>query len=276
MRVRVSPWITMFILLGIAGGFQFASVSEDVSFNIEIPRANPLKEPLTTKHVANPRLYFDISSVTTYAGSGATGSLNGPAALASFEGPNDVAVDFSGNVYISDGNMIRKINKIGIVTTLAGSNLYGFADGHGANAKFTGPMGIAVDGSGNLYVADAGNHRIRKVTPSGYVSTIAGSGIEGFRDGSGVFAQFYDPRDVAVDHAGNIYVADYQNNRIRKINQEGLVTTFAGDGNVDYDDGPGTTASFYSTQSLAFDPKGNLYVTQVYGRLRKITPAGVV
>jgi secreted PhoX family phosphatase len=146
-----------------------------------------------------------------------------------------------------------------IVTTLAGSGTSGYADGNGTSASFSFPSGVAVDGSGNVYVADSGNNRIRKITPSGIVTTLAGSGTSGYADGNGTSASFNSPSGVAVDGSGNVYVADWGNNRIRKITPSGIVTTLAGSGSFGSTDGPGNSARFHYPSSLSdlgfLDPK---------------------
>jgi len=155
--------------------------------------------------------------VTTFAGSGERGSMDGPAATASFDQPTCVTVDATGNVYVAEvGNKIRKISPNGVVTTLAGSGAPGAADGLSTAASFYIPEGLALDAASNLYVADYGNNRIRKITPKGEVTTIAGS-VYGFENGSGASAEFRAPYDVVVDHQGNLFVADAQNQMIRKI-----------------------------------------------------------
>ena len=156
--------------------------------------------------------------VTTLAGSGAAGNADGTGTAAQFNSPAGVAVDSSGTVYVADvGNSrIRTITSAGVITTLAGST-QGFANGTGTAAQFYNPYGVAVDSSGTVYVADYYNQRIRKITTAGVVTTLAGSGTASFKDGNGTAAQFYDPSGVAVDSSGTVYVADYDNNRIRKI-----------------------------------------------------------
>jgi len=159
--------------------------------------------------------------VSTLAGSGVQGFADGTGTTAKFSWPYGVAVDSAGNVYVADrsNERIRKITPSGVVSTLAGSGNWGFADGTGTAARFNYPTGVAVDSAGNVYVADEWNHRIRKITPSGVVSTLAGSGTWGSADGTGTAAKFRSPRGVAVDSAGNVYVADSDNHRIRKITQ---------------------------------------------------------
>jgi sugar lactone lactonase YvrE len=217
--------------------------------------------------------------VSTLAGSGEWGFADGASGVAQFNGPNGIAVDASGNVYVADdmNHRIRKITPAGVVSTLAGNGTAGFNNGTGEAAQFYAPMGIAIDASGNLYVADGGNHRIRKVTPAGVVTTFAGNGTAGYVNGAGVAAQFNSPTDVAVDASGNMYVADLNNRRIRKITPAGFVTTFAGSGADGNDNGTGEEASFRYPVGVATDASGNVYVADFNGnRIRIITPAGVV
>ena len=166
-------------------------------------------------------------SVTTLAGSGEGDFADGIGTAASFI---DVAVDGDGNVLVadSDHHRIRKISPNGVVTTLAGSGEGDFADGIGTAASFSSPCGLAVDGDGNVLVADYGNHRIRKISPNGVVTTLAGSGEDDFADGIGTAASFCSPCGVAVDGDGNVLVADFLNDRLRKISPNGVVTTLAG------------------------------------------------
>jgi hypothetical protein len=219
--------------------------------------------------------------VTTLAGSaGVTGATNGTGTAALFNRPIGIAVDNSGNVYVADcwNDIIRKITPGGVVTTLAGSaGVTGSANGMGTAALFNSPVGIAVDNSGNIYVGDAGNNLIRKITPSGVVSTLAGSGACGNSNGTGAAASFCSPDGVAVDNLGNIYVADYVNNMIRKVTSAGVVTTLAGMGTCGSTNGTGTAALFCWPAGIALDGSGNLYVGDNNNNMiRKITSGGVV
>jgi sugar lactone lactonase YvrE len=218
-----------------------------------------------------------LSMVTTLAGSGVAGYTNGTGTAAQFNYPYGIAVDASGSVYVADSNnsRIRKITPSGVVTTLAGST-YGYANGTGTAARFSYPSGVAVDAAGTVYVADTYNNRIRKITPAGVVTTLAGSGTAGYADGTGTAAQFNYPFSVAIDATGTVYVADTSNHRIRKITPAGVVTTFAGSAQG-YTNGTGTAAQFNSPIGVAVDAAGTVYVAdRINHRLRKITPAGVV
>ena len=217
--------------------------------------------------------------VTTFVGMvGVSGSTNGADTLASFKKPFGVAIDASGNVYVADAgnNQIRAITPAGLVSTFAGTGVAG--TGNGADtATFNSPLGIAIDGSGNLYVADYGNDMIRKISPAGVVSTLAGTGATGADNGAGTAATFNLPEGVAVDAAGNVYVADNGNNIIRKITPGGIVSTLAGSGTVGSANGTGTNASFNSPFGIAVDASGNVYVADSGNNLiRKISAAGAV
>ena len=221
--------------------------------------------------------------VTTLAGlAGNPGSADGTGSAARFNQPFGVTVDNAGNVYVADtsNNTIRKVTPEGVVTTLAGlAGNSGSADGTGSAARFNRPFGVAVDNAGNLYVADTSNSTIRKVTPEGVVTTLAGLASNlGSADGTGSNARFNNPHGgIAVDSAGNVYVAD-GNSTIRKVTPEGVVTTLAGlAGNQGSADGTGSAARFSNPYGLAVDSTGNLYVGDSSSpTIRKVTPAGVV
>jgi outer membrane protein OmpA-like peptidoglycan-associated protein/sugar lactone lactonase YvrE len=216
--------------------------------------------------------------VSNHAGSGIQGFKDGPASTAQIDAPNGLTVDSYDNVYFSDmGNhRVRKITK-GYVTTLAGSNTSGLQDGKGEDAKFNGPTGLCVDKQGNIIVADYYNHCIRKISPDGYVVTIAGSGRTGYVEGTGRYACFNYPIAVACDSKNNIYVADTYNNAIRKISPSGEVTTFVGDGRAGYKDGDGRTARISTPLSLSMDMYDNLYIVDSKNKaIRKVSPSGMV
>jgi sugar lactone lactonase YvrE len=204
--------------------------------------------------------------------------VDGTGGAARFNFPTGMAVDSAGNVYVADqrNETIRKITPTGVVTTLAGTaGMVGSADGTGAAARFHNPFGVAVDGVGNVYVADNGNSTIRKVTAAGIVTTVAGTaGMVGKADGIGAAARFYDPTGVAVDSAGNVYVVDQANDTIRKISVAGVVTTLTGSG-VGSADGAGAAARFNVPTGVAVDSAGNVYVADTNNAtIRKITPTG--
>ncbi|HTE01422.1 MAG TPA: NHL repeat-containing protein [Mucilaginibacter sp.] len=216
--------------------------------------------------------------VSTFAGTGAAGAANGTD-TATFNSPLGVAVDGAGNVYVADyGNdIIRKITPAGVVSTLAGSGATGADNGVGTAATFNLPESVAVDAAGNVYVADNGNNLIRKITPDGTVSTLAGNGIAGSANGTGAAASFNSPFGIAVDATGNIYVADSGNNLIRKVTPAGVVSTFAGNGKKGAGNAGGTSASFNTPSGVAVDAAGNVFVSDENNNLiRRITAAGVV
>ncbi len=228
---------------------------------------------------------YEPYTFTTLAGYAGYGSADGTGNAARFTGPSGVAMDSAGNAYVADkdNHTIRKVTSAGVVTTLAGlAGSAGSVDGTGITARFNQPQGVAVDSVGNVYVADEGNNTIRKVTPAGVVTTLAGlADAAGSADGTGGAARFYAPSGVAVDSAGNIYVADGGNSTIRKVTPEGVVTTLAGRAepgaparNVD---GTGAAAHFSHPDGVAVDSAGNVYVADTLNyTIRKVTPAGVV
>ncbi|WP_197507260.1 NHL repeat-containing protein [Mitsuaria sp. 7] len=220
-----------------------------------------------------------LGDVTTLAGSGVGGSNNGNGGGATFHYPYGVAVGSGGNLYVSDAfnNLIRKISPAGEVTTLAGSGADGAENGKAVNASFSTPKGIAVDRAGNVYVADSTGDVMRKITPGGEVSTLAGSASFGFANGNGLNASFSQPNGAAVDGDGNVYVADSNNGLIRKINGVGDVTTLAGSGARASIDGSGANASFNGPIGVAVDSGGNVYVADIHGnQIRRISPTGDV
>ncbi|RQO63686.1 gluconolaconase [Paucibacter sp. KBW04] len=214
------------------------------------------------------------------AGDGHPGRRDGPAAQAQFADPYGLARDADGNLFVADGgesNSVRRISPQGLVTVLAGGAGEGLRDGQGTQALFHTPSGLAVDKSGNVLVADTGNHAIRRITPQGLVTTVAGSGVAGDKDGPAAQAQFNGPLAVAVDAQGRIYVADSYNDRIRMISPEGLVSTLAGGSLPGFQDGEGSLARFDTPIGLALDAQGQLWVADSRNdAIRRITPTGQV
>jgi sugar lactone lactonase YvrE len=221
------------------------------------------------------RIITPDGKVTTLAGSSQPGYKDGPGLNAQFRSPASVVVDQAGNVYVADttNHRIRRISPTGEVTTFASSPktgyVIGYADGPAAEAKFQGPHGMAVDKTGNVYVADTGNHCLRVISPDGHVSTLAGTNKPGYADGKGNEARFNFPSDVAVDAQGNLYVTDTANHRIRKVTPAGVVTTLAGTGLPGNADGPADRAQFQAPEGIAVDAQGNVIVVSNH-RIRKI------
>jgi len=213
------------------------------------------------------------------AGAGVAGTMDGASATSRFSDPFGVAIDPAGNVFIADGgdsNRIRQVTSEGVVSTFAGGR-EGYADGVGTAAAFNTPSALAFDRRGNLYVADTGNHAIRKITPSGVVTTLAGNGKPGDADGVGAVARFNGPVGLAVDKAGNVFVADTYNDRIRRIAPDGTVTTVAGNGKPGDADGAAQTAAFDTPSGIAVAPDGTLFIADTGNdAVRVITPAGLV
>jgi len=229
-------------------------------------------------------LYLPTAIVSTFAGS-THGWVEGIGTAAQFRFPNTLVLDANGDLYVTDSsnNCVRKIlHTSGQVSTFAGGGPAGFRDGVGLDARFYDPAGLAIDSRGNLYVADYGSHRIRKVSPKGAVELFAGNGERDFLDANGANARFHLPAGIAIDADNNLYVTDSLNHRIRKITQAGEVSTFAGSGEVGagkggHADGPGNTARFNTPDGITIDAEGNLYVTDTENNcIRKVLPNGTV
>jgi sugar lactone lactonase YvrE len=258
-----------------------------------------------------------VQTVTVEATDGTFATSLTPGA-STFRQPYGITFDQQGNLFIADenNNRIRKIDIYGNTSTVAGSGTNGFADGSASSAMFSFPDGVAVDAAGNIYVGDDQNNRIRKITPLGIVSTFAGSGVMGSADGIGTAAQFNRPQGLAFDNAGNLYVADNNNHKIRKITPQGVVTTLPASLFLPFDvvvspsgdiyvseyykvskispngsvttiagtqfttgdqDGPASTALFGVLRGIELDQAGNIYVSDNNNRkIKKITPAGIV
>jgi len=214
--------------------------------------------------------------VTTIAGNSKPGNEDGKGTLATFGLLTGIVSDIEGNLFVTDygNNRIRKITKEGVVSTIAGSSS-GYANGMGTEAMFNCPIGIIIDSNKNLFVTDCGNHRIRKISPSGMVSTFAGTGIRGDLDGVSLHAQFRRPSGIAIDPLGNIYVSDWS--RIRKISPQGSVSTIAGSTQSGKVDGVGSSAQFSYPRGIAIDCMGNLLVSDCDNHIiRKVSEKGEV
>ncbi|MFH1674773.1 MAG: RHS repeat-associated core domain-containing protein [Pseudomonadota bacterium] len=244
---------------------------------------------LSTLHKGNgTTIKNNVSIINTVAGNGTAGYSgdDGPATEVMLRGPWHIAVDAVGNVYIADfsNSRIRKLDTNGIITTVAGGGNPpdGLGDGGPATeARLFMPIGITVGTTGNLYIADTYNFRIRKLDTNGIITTVAGNGTRGYSGDGGpaTEAQFRYPTGVAVDASGNLYVADTENHRIRKIDINGIITTVAGNGTLGYDGdgGPAIEAAVRSPYGIAVDSEGNLYITAYnYCWIRKVDTTGII
>ncbi len=228
---------------------------------------------------------------TTIAGNGSD-ALSGDGGRAVYAclgaGPNGIILDKEENIIFSDNSNIRKINKAGIITRLAGNGnpIYSGDGGPATAAGMVKPKGMALDAEGNLYVADYDDNRVRKITRAGIITPFAGNGYASdpglgayYGDGGpATAAELSGPADVAVDGAGNVYISDYNNLCVRKVNPSGIISTFAGTAVTGYsgDGGPATAAKFLSTAGLTIDAAGNLYICDpVNNRVRKVEKACV-
>ena len=219
-------------------------------------------------------------SVRTLSGDGTPGFKNGQGDASQFRFPSGIATDPDGNLIIADrdNNVIRKVSLQGVTTTVAGDGTPGLVNGNAAQARFNKPTDVVVDDVGNIFIADEGNQCIRKITPDGFVSTHAGNGVAGFKDGPGAQAMFNFPSGITLDANETVYVADNQNSRIRKVTAGGIVSTFAGTGDVGFKDGDAKTeAKFNFPLSLDIDGQGNIFVADAGNfRIRKIGTDGTV
>ncbi len=246
--------VSTFALTGAAATFNFPSgIVRDASGNLFVcDRDNHRIVKITP-----------AGDASVFAGS-TMGFTNGTGTAAQFNQPYAIAIDASGNLYIGDriNNAIRKITPAAVVTTLAGNGTAGTADGTGSAARFNEPLGVTLDGAGNVYVADYINSALRKITPAGVVTTL-----------SSITSLF----GVVSDAAGNIYCAQYGQHIVSKYSSAGVYSVIAGSNSGGTTDGTGTTARFNFPAGITLDASGNLYITEtVNNRLRKITSAGVV
>ena len=238
--------------------------------------------------IASAAYVINLSGIiSTVAGNGTAGFSGdgGAATSAEINFARHVAIDIGGNLYIADtyNNRVRKVTPGGVITTVAGNGTLGYSGDGGAatSAELALPWGLAIDAIGDLYIADYGNMRVRMVTPGGIISTVAGNGTGGFSGDGGpaTSAELLYPNGVAVDSSGNLYIADYQNQRIRKVTAAGIISTIAGDGTAGYsgDGGAATSAELNFPTRVAVDSSGNVYIADLLNnRVREVTPGGII
>jgi sugar lactone lactonase YvrE len=226
-------------------------------------------------------------TITTIAGTGQPGFSGdgGKATSARLDKPWWVAADRKGTLYVADwqNNRVRKIDPTGTITTLAGTGKAGFSGdgGPATRAKLNFPWGVTVDDGGNVYITDRYNYRVRKVDPAGTITTFAGTGVAGYSGDGGpaTSARLNSPYGMAVDSQGNVYVIDHSNMRVRRVSRTGTITTFAGNGKQGYsgDGGPATKARLNYPYGVAVDRRGNVYISDYYNnRVRKVNRSGII
>lgn len=255
---------------GVAGWADASGAA--ANFNGPMGLAFDASNNLYVADTSNTRIrkISPLGAVTTFAGNGQVSNIDG--ANPSFKWPQAVAVDSTNNVFVADtiDHRIRKLNASGSSTTFAGFTS-GFLDANSVFAKFNQPWALTVDTTGNLYVADCNNHAVRKITALGVVTTLAGTGTQGYTDGIGTVAQFSCPNGLVADALGNVFVADTNNSRIRKITSAGVTSTVAGGGTsaIGFLDAVGTASAIPAPTAIALDSAGNIYTT-ASNRVRKI------
>ena len=234
-------------------------------------------------------LNFEVVAqiINTYAGIGTAGFSGdgGPASAAQFNRPTGICFDPIGNMYVSDlnNNRVRKINTSGIISTIAGNGTSRYIgdSGPATAASFTGPAGLAIDRTGNLYVMDADSPAIRKISASGIITTVAGNGLQGYSGDGGpaTAARLRGASSILVDNSGNLIFTDDGNHCVRKITTDGRITTIAGTGVLGFsgDGGPATAATFHTAHAVALDSRGDLYVADYNNlRIRRVDSGGTI
>jgi uncharacterized protein (TIGR03437 family) len=256
------------------------NIATDVAGNVYFPTANSVVELDQNGIVTR----IAGTSHQGYSGDG------GPAVGAQLSQPSGVTVDSAGNLFIVDGVRVRRVAPTGTIATVAGNGTQGYSGdgGPAVSAQFGYPQAIAADGEGNLFIADLGNNSVRKVSSKGIITTVAGNGIGGFSGDGGpaTKAQLSTPSGLAVDDAGNLYIADYGNLRVRKVSTSGIITTVAGNGEAGFegDSGSATDANLLGPQGISLDSAGSLYIADCdcdwdgsgFARIRKISPNGII
>jgi sugar lactone lactonase YvrE len=231
-----------------------------------------------------------LPTIITVAGTGSAGFSGdgGPATSAHLQNPEGVAVDSAGTLYVADyGNhRIRQVTRDGVITTMAGTGRpgYGGDGGPATAAHLNRPCGVAVDDAGTLYITDDYNDRVRRVTPDGVISTVAGTGSSGYSGDGGdggpaIAAPLNHPVGVAVDGAGTLYITEWHHHRVRRVTPDGVITTVAGTGNSGYsgDGGPASSAHLNTPSGVAVDGAGTLYITDDFNhRIRQVTRDGMI
>lgn len=272
------PWFCLLLGLAIDATGQAVVIRPPVT-HASTRQAKLQRLPTTT---ADQPLVISTVAGTGIEGNGGDG---GPALNATFSTPTQVAVDRHGNLYIAGyGNSrIRKIDRQGIITAFAGTGEPGFAGdgGPALQAKINFPHAITVTDNGTVYFTDTKNHRVRKITPDGIITTIAGNGQAGFSGDGGLALQasLNQPEGIAVDKRGNVFIAEFNNHIIRKITPAGIITTVAGNGTAGFsgDGGPASKASLNITPAVAVDSSGNLYLCDRENhRVRKVGRRGII
>jgi len=304
MRLNFTPFLlaagfAIVLLAQVPAQAQTISTVAGGGSNASMPATSHAMAPVGVAFDANGNYYItsvidgsvfkvDPSGMlTSIAGNGATTVLTDGALASSgrFNSPDGIVVDAAGNIYLSDydGNKVWKIGTDGIVTTFAGTGTAGsLGDGGPAgSAQLNLPEGLGIDVAGNIYVAEIGGNRIRKITPGGTISTIAGTGVQGYSGDSGpaISAKLSGPAGVAVDAAGNFYIADQGNHVVRKITTDGIIHTIAGTGANGFsgDGGPATSAMLNDPEDVVIDGQNNLYITFITtNRVRKVAADGTI
>lgn len=257
--------------------FCLASQAEMPNINYSTPQTFKVGSAVKQVNPVNSGGKVILSKVSTFVEKNTENWVDTTGFLPKYRFPNGIAIDTTGTIYVADwvDNIIRKISVNGKVSKLAGTGKAGWKDTINAIAQFNSPTNIAVNDSGDVFVADYQNNRIRKIAKNGQVSTVAGSGVKGSKDGEALYATFNLPYDLVFDKKGNLYVSDMANHKIRKITQDGQVLTLAGSSSG-MANGKGSQAQFHYPRGLAVDSLGNVYVADSENSvIRKITPEGV-